>query len=83
MLFTSQIFRLRQTGGNTDQLETRPLQEIDQTSDSFGDCHAIASAARWKSLRRKGQFAMSDPRFIMIGGFLGAGKTTTVSRLAN
>jgi G3E family GTPase len=26
---------------------------------------------------------MSDnPRFIMIGGFLGAGKTTTVSRLA-
>lgn len=25
---------------------------------------------------------MSEPRFIMIGGFLGAGKTTTVSRLA-
>jgi len=25
---------------------------------------------------------MSNPRFIMIGGFLGAGKTTTISRLA-
>lgn len=25
---------------------------------------------------------MADPRFIMVGGFLGAGKTTTVSRLA-
>ena len=23
-----------------------------------------------------------NPRFIMIGGFLGAGKTTTISRLA-
>jgi G3E family GTPase len=25
---------------------------------------------------------MSNPRFVMIGGFLGAGKTTTISRLA-
>ncbi len=26
---------------------------------------------------------MTEPRFIMIGGFLGAGKTTTISRLAS
>ncbi|MEZ6136171.1 MAG: GTP-binding protein, partial [Pirellulaceae bacterium] len=25
----------------------------------------------------------SSPRFIMIGGFLGAGKTTTIARLAS
>jgi len=34
-------------------------------------------------VQRHANFMTSAPRFIMIGGFLGAGKTTTIARLAS
>jgi Ni2+-binding GTPase involved in maturation of urease and hydrogenase len=47
-----------------------------------GECgYVVKSPRRKTSLKLDGQ-RMSNPRFVMIGGFLGAGKTTTIARLA-
>ena len=72
-----------------------PLQDFDTADKSqksfawitvheYRPDHAVPYPfTDWKTLESKEDRTMTDtPRFIMIGGFLGAGKTTTIARLA-
>ena len=48
-----------------------------KSNDQFGAPGGMASATRAETPSRNGK-----PRYVMIGGFLGAGKTTSVGKLA-